>query len=68
MTVDAEMRRVITNIADSEEIQQHAIRNGMIEFRRGALMKVAQGVTSTEEVLRVIPADLLSQASKTSTI
>jgi hypothetical protein len=31
----------------------------MVEFRRGALLKVAQGVTSTEEILRDVPAEYL---------
>ena len=36
----------------AEEIQQEAIRHGMVEFRRAAMLKVAQGITSSEEVLR----------------
>jgi len=31
----------------------------MISFRRGALLKVAKGMTSTEEVLRTVPAEFL---------
>jgi type II secretory ATPase GspE/PulE/Tfp pilus assembly ATPase PilB-like protein len=32
----------------------------MIEFRQGALLKVARGVTSLEEVFRVIPSEHLN--------
>jgi type II secretory ATPase GspE/PulE/Tfp pilus assembly ATPase PilB-like protein len=31
----------------------------MVEFRRAAMLKVAQGITSTEEVLRELPAEYL---------
>jgi hypothetical protein len=31
----------------------------MVEFRRAALLKVAQGITSTEDLLRDIPAEFL---------
>jgi type II secretory ATPase GspE/PulE/Tfp pilus assembly ATPase PilB-like protein len=43
----------------AEEIQQEALQHGMVEFRRAALLKVAQGITSTEEVLRELPAEYL---------
>ena len=35
------------------------IAGGMIEFHRSAMLKVAQGITSTEEVLRELPAEYL---------
>jgi type II secretory ATPase GspE/PulE/Tfp pilus assembly ATPase PilB-like protein len=43
----------------AEELQQAAIAGGMVEFRRAAMLKVAQGITSTEEVLRELPAEYL---------
>ena len=45
--------------AGSEVIAPPAIGAGMVVFRRGALIKVAQGATSTEEILRDVPADQL---------
>ena len=42
-----------------EELQAFAIQNGMLEFRRSAMVKVAMGVTSTEEVLRELPTEHL---------
>ena len=59
MTMNQELRRLIAQSSVAEEIQQAAIRNGMIEFRRGALLRVAQGITSTEEILRDVPAEYL---------
>jgi type II secretory ATPase GspE/PulE/Tfp pilus assembly ATPase PilB-like protein len=50
---------MILKECSAEEIEQEAIRHGMIEFRRAALLKVAQGITSTEEVLRELPAEYL---------
>ena len=44
---------------DARQIQEEAVRQGMIEFHRNAMLKVAQGVTSTEEVLRVLPPEQL---------
>ena len=31
----------------------------MIEFRKSAMLKVAQGQTSTEEILRALPTEYL---------
>ena len=56
---DEELRRLVAETATGEEIQAAAIRAGMVELRRGALLKVAQGVTSTEEILRDVPAEYL---------
>jgi len=58
MTLNQEIRKLL---ADSRpaDIEEAAIRNGMVEFRRGALLKVAQGATSTEEILRDVPAEFL---------
>jgi hypothetical protein len=34
----------------------------MLEFRQAALLKVARGETSTEEMFRVIPTEVLVEA------
>jgi type II secretory ATPase GspE/PulE/Tfp pilus assembly ATPase PilB-like protein len=55
-------RRVRDLIADGRptgEIRQAALADKMLEFRQSALLKVARGVTSTEEVFRVIPSEHL---------
>jgi len=59
MTMNYEIRKLLAESRPAEEIEEAAIRNGMIEFRRGALQKVAQGATSTEEILRDVPAEFL---------
>lgn len=57
--VQADSRRLINDAADSATLRQKAIDEGMLDFRRSALLKVAQGTTSLEEVFRVIPFEFL---------
>lgn len=59
MPFNQELRRLVSQSASSQAIEEAAIRHGMTVFRRGALLKVAQGVTSTEEILRDVPAEHL---------
>jgi len=59
MNVNQEIRRLISASATSETIQEAATRAGMVIFRCGALVSVARGVTSTEEILRDVPAEQL---------
>ena len=57
--MNGEIRRLVAEGRPSNEIEKAAIANGMIEFRRGALLKVAQGVTSIEEMMRCVPTEHL---------
>ncbi len=59
MSISREIRRIINEGRPSRDMEQRAISEGMLEFRRSALLKVAQGVTSTEEVLRAVPTEYL---------
>lgn len=59
LSVNQEIRRLVSRAAPSHEIEAAAADSGMVVFRRGALLKVAQGATSTEEILRDVPADQL---------
>ena len=59
MTINQELRRLVSGSASSQAIEEAATRAGMTVFRRGALLKVAQGITSTEEILRDVPAEQL---------
>jgi type II secretory ATPase GspE/PulE/Tfp pilus assembly ATPase PilB-like protein len=59
MTFNQQLRRMIFNECSAEELEKQAIQHGMIEFRRAAMLQVAHGVTSTEEVLRELPAEYL---------
>lgn len=59
MTLNREVRRLIADRSTAEQIAEAAMRNGMLPFRRAALLKVAKGLTSTEEILRAVPAEFL---------
>lgn len=59
MTFNESMRRLVAEGASQQDLEAKAIQHGMIEFRRSAMLKVAQGVTSTEEVLSEVPAAYL---------
>lgn len=59
MTFNQSIRRLIADSAKGEDIEKAAIEAGMIEFRRSAMLLVARGVTSMEEILRDVPAEHL---------
>lgn len=59
MDISRSIRSLIANAAPTAEIRQKAVEEGMLEFRQSALLKVAQGVTSIEEIFRVIPSEHL---------
>jgi type II secretory ATPase GspE/PulE/Tfp pilus assembly ATPase PilB-like protein len=59
MAMSRSIRSMIAEGRTAKEIRDKSIQEGMIEFRHAALLKVARGVTSTEEVFRVIPTDVL---------
>ena len=45
--------------AKAARTRKKAVEESMLEFRQAALLKVARGETSSEEVFRVIPAEHL---------
>jgi type II secretory ATPase GspE/PulE/Tfp pilus assembly ATPase PilB-like protein len=59
MSFNRELRQMVLAGQPTEDLQKQAIAAGMIEFRRAAMLKIAQGLTSTEEVLRELPAEYL---------
>ena len=59
MVFNRALRQLVAKGCSSEELQAFAIQNGMLEFRRSAMVKVAMGITSTEEVLREMPTEHL---------
>jgi type II secretory ATPase GspE/PulE/Tfp pilus assembly ATPase PilB-like protein len=59
MPVSRSIKTLIADGATTADLRNKAIDEGMAEFRQSALLKVAHGVTSTEEVFRVIPAENL---------
>ena len=52
MPVDDDMREQILLRAQSREIKKKAMEKGMITLRRSGLIKIKNGITSVEEVLR----------------
>jgi type II secretory ATPase GspE/PulE/Tfp pilus assembly ATPase PilB-like protein len=55
LTFNKELRRMVAENRGAEELERRAVELGMVEFRRAALLKVAQGITSVEEMMRVVP-------------
>jgi type II secretory ATPase GspE/PulE/Tfp pilus assembly ATPase PilB-like protein len=62
LRVGPEIRRLIDDRATTPVLRQKAIEEGLVEFRHSALLKVAQGETSIEEVVRVLPGEYLENA------
>lgn len=54
MHVDSELRKLILAKATAETIQEQAVKDGMTTMIEDGLEKVRQGVTTLEELLRVI--------------
>ena len=59
MPVSRAIRDLISDGAPTRDIRHKAVGEGMLEFRQAALLKVARGLTSTEEMFRVIPTEAL---------
>lgn len=59
MSITPAIRNLVSDGAPAREIRAKAIQEHMLEFRLSALLKVAQGVTTMEEVFRVIPTEHL---------
>jgi general secretion pathway protein E len=53
LTIDSELCSMITRQAPAGEIKEYAISRGMRTLREDGLAKVAAGITTLEEVLRV---------------
>lgn len=59
MRINNRLRDLIAEARPTKQIREAAAAEKMLEFRQAALLKVAQGITSTEEVFRVIPTEHL---------
>ena len=53
LEIKGPIRRLIFDNANQEEIRDEAIKRGMVSLREAALRKIAAGVTTVREVLRV---------------
>jgi len=54
MTVDEEIERLTVARGSASELNRAAVKNGMVSLRQDGWNKVAAGLTSIEEVLRVV--------------
>ncbi len=52
MPIEEEIRDMILTRASSRDIKKKALEKGMLSLRRAGLMKIKNGITSVEEVLR----------------
>ena len=59
MLMSKAIRGLIASGAPASQIREQSIKDGMLEFRKAALLQVARGNTTMEEVLRVIPTEEL---------
>jgi type II secretory ATPase GspE/PulE/Tfp pilus assembly ATPase PilB-like protein len=59
MPVSRELRHLISENHPVRDLRAQAAKEHMLEFRHSALLKVARGETSTEEVFRAIPTEHL---------
>jgi type II secretory ATPase GspE/PulE/Tfp pilus assembly ATPase PilB-like protein len=57
MPIGKALRAMISAGATAAEVRAKAVEERMLEFRSSALLKVARGQTSTEEVFRVVPSE-----------
>jgi len=57
LTMTDNLRHKITPESDAAEIRRLAVKEGMLQLRIAGAQKVAMGLTTPEEVLRVVPLD-----------
>lgn len=55
--LDSEIRKMVSSNANEHAIQKYARSQGMLSLRDDGLKKVAKGLTSLEEVLRITASD-----------
>ena len=52
LEINNEIKELILSRANSKDIRAKALEQGMISVRRSGLLKIKEGITSVEEVLR----------------
>ena len=52
MTMTPELRRMILHGASTAELQEQAVKDGMLTLRADGVLKVKKGVTTIEEVVK----------------
>lgn len=66
LPVGPQVRNLIAEGRTSRQIYDEGLKHGLISFRKSALIKVAKGQTSLEEVMRRLPADRLQETEAES--
>jgi len=59
LPISRDLRKLIMAREPIQVVRQKAVADGMVEFRHSALLKVARGETSVEEVFRAVPTEYL---------
>lgn len=59
LRLTAPFRRLIAEGQPMARLREHAVQHGLIELRQAGLLKVAQGVTTAEELIRAVPSEFL---------
>lgn len=57
MPMKEELRELVLNGANTAELKRQAIKLGMLTLRASALMRLKEGITTVEEVVRVTAPD-----------
>ncbi|HMD55130.1 MAG TPA: type II/IV secretion system protein, partial [Phycisphaerae bacterium] len=55
MVLNNDLRNLINNATDIEKLREQAYREGMKPLRISGAMKVAAGMTTIDEVMKVAP-------------
>lgn len=58
LPMNPDLQKLITNDTDSKELRQTALKQGMRSLRISGAQKIAEGLTTFEEIFSVIPDDL----------
>jgi len=67
LSITPTIRRLIAEGKPAAAIARHAVSEGMLDFRRAALLKVASGLTTFDEMQRVLPfVEDLDEANETA--
>ncbi len=59
MPVTVSLRHLIGENVSARDLRAKAVGEGMLDFRQAALLKLARGQTSTDEVFRLLPPEQL---------
>ena len=62
MSLNDRLRRMIIDGSAMHELHEGAIQEGMVELRRAALVRIARGETTTEEMFRQVPFEYFDKS------